>query len=90
MQAAAKSGESMHALRGRPSTTVGAASGGREQHRLQQGDYNPCSATGVLENYSVSVVAVLIEGGAHHLDLMFSKPLDPEPVKLSEKPRSST
>ncbi|KAG6976098.1 hypothetical protein JG688_00001735 [Phytophthora aleatoria] len=40
-------------------------------------------ATGVLRNYSDSVVAVHIEGGAHHLDLMFSNPLDPEPLKAA-------
>ncbi|EGZ26325.1 hypothetical protein PHYSODRAFT_327243 [Phytophthora sojae] len=50
---------------------------------FSNGNYDPCSATGVLQNYSDSVVAVLIDGGAHHLDLMFSNPLDPEPVKAA-------
>ncbi|KAG7390572.1 hypothetical protein PHYPSEUDO_007512 [Phytophthora pseudosyringae] len=50
---------------------------------FSNGDYDPCSATGVLQNYSDSVVVVRIEGGAHHLDLMFSNPLDPEPLQAA-------
>ncbi|KAG7401820.1 hypothetical protein PHYBOEH_010283 [Phytophthora boehmeriae] len=50
---------------------------------FSNGNYDPCSATGVLQNFSSSVVAVHIEGGAHHLDLMFSNELDPEPVKAA-------
>ncbi|KAL4110809.1 hypothetical protein PRIC1_002496 [Phytophthora ramorum] len=38
---------------------------------------------GRAQNYSDSVVAAHIEGGAHHLDLMFSNPLDPEPPKAA-------
>ncbi|ETO64960.1 hypothetical protein F444_17621 [Phytophthora nicotianae P1976] len=50
---------------------------------FSNGNYDPCSATGVLQNYSDSVVAVHIEGGAHHLDLMFSNALDPQPLKAA-------
>ncbi|RLN91103.1 hypothetical protein BBJ28_00006065 [Nothophytophthora sp. Chile5] len=50
---------------------------------FSNGNYDPCSATGVLESYSDTVVAVHIDGGAHHLDLMFSNLLDPEPLKAA-------
>ncbi|RLN69835.1 hypothetical protein BBJ29_001463 [Phytophthora kernoviae] len=50
---------------------------------FSNGNYDPCSATGVLQSYSSSVVAVHIEGGAHHLDLMFRNALDPEPLKAA-------
>ena len=35
---------------------------------------------GVLKNISDSLVAVVIPEGAHHLDFMFSHPLDPPSV----------
>ncbi|GMF11285.1 unnamed protein product [Phytophthora lilii] len=50
---------------------------------FSNGNYDPCSATGVLQNYSESVVALSIDGGAHHLDLMFSNPLDPAPLQAA-------
>lgn len=37
----------------------------------------------MLKSVSESVVALVIEQGAHHLDLMFSNPLDPESVKAA-------
>ncbi|GAB9464236.1 Lysosomal pro-x carboxypeptidase [Globisporangium polare] len=43
---------------------------------LSNGNYDPWSGTGVLENISDSVVAVPIEGGAHHLDMFFAHELD--------------
>ncbi|GMF42991.1 unnamed protein product [Phytophthora fragariaefolia] len=43
---------------------------------FSNGNYDPWSGTGVLQNYSDSVVALSVEGGAHHLDLMFSNELD--------------
>ncbi|ETM36356.1 hypothetical protein L914_16917 [Phytophthora nicotianae] len=43
---------------------------------FSNGNYDPWSGTGVLQNYSDSVVALSVEGGAHHLDLMFSNQLD--------------
>ena len=35
---------------------------------------------GVLKNISDSLVAIVIPEGAHHLDFMFSHPLDPPSV----------
>ncbi|KAE9359413.1 Lysosomal Pro-X carboxypeptidase [Phytophthora fragariae] len=43
---------------------------------FSNGNYDPWSGTGVLQNFSDSVVALSVEGGAHHLDLMFSNKLD--------------
>mmetsp|Transcript_8763 Transcript_8763/g.15060 ORF Transcript_8763/g.15060 Transcript_8763/m.15060 type:complete len:96 (+) Transcript_8763:458-745(+) len=43
---------------------------------------------GVVESLSPSLVAIVIENGAHHLDLMWSHPLDPPSVleaRLTEK-----
>ena len=47
---------------------------------FSNGDFDPWSGFGVLDNISPSVVSILVKGGAHHLDLMFSHPLDPVSV----------
>ncbi|KAJ0410123.1 hypothetical protein ATCC90586_001608 [Pythium insidiosum] len=48
---------------------------------LSNGNYDPWSGGGVLENFTDSVVYVPVEGGAHHLDLFFSNELDPPAIK---------
>jgi len=44
------------------------------------GVLDPWSAGGVTQNITDSLVAVLIEDGAHHLDLRHKNPLDPPSV----------
>ncbi|GAB9469914.1 hypothetical protein Gpo141_00007176 [Globisporangium polare] len=44
---------------------------------FSNGDFDPWSATGVLESLTDSVVYLPIKGSAHHLDLFFTHPLDP-------------
>ena len=44
------------------------------------GALDPWSAGGVTKNISDSLVAVLIEDGAHHLDLRHKNPQDPPSV----------
>ncbi|KAF0689353.1 hypothetical protein As57867_019115, partial [Aphanomyces stellatus] len=39
------------------------------------GNLDPWSGMGVLDDVNPTVVAITVEGGAHHLDLMFSHPL---------------
>lgn len=48
---------------------------------FSNGNYDPWSGFGVLESVSETVVSVMIDGGGHHLDLMFSHPLDPPSVQ---------
>ncbi|ETW05762.1 hypothetical protein H310_03446 [Aphanomyces invadans] len=52
---------------------------------FSNGNYDPWSGMGVLEDMSESVVAVKVDGGAHHLDLMFSHPLDSPGVKAARE-----
>lgn len=52
---------------------------------FSNGLYDPWSSGGVLKNISDSAVAVIIPEGAHHLDLMFSDPRDPESVKVARR-----
>ena len=46
---------------------------------------DPWSAGGVLKSVSDSLVAILIEDGAHHLDLRHSNPKDPPSVLEARK-----
>lgn len=74
--------ESMWGIRMRPDwalTEYGGLKALRSTSNIvfSNGNYDPWSALGVRVNLSESVVAVHIEGGAHHADLFFTNALDP-------------
>jgi len=48
---------------------------------FSNGNYDPWSGGGVTRNVGESIISLVVEGGAHHLDLMFSNELDPQSVK---------
>lgn len=50
---------------------------------FSNGEYDPWRSGGVLRNLSSTLVAVEVPQGAHHLDLMFSHPDDPPPVRAA-------
>lgn len=50
---------------------------------FSNGLLDPWSSGGVTKNISSSVVAVLLDLGAHHLDLMFPSENDPPCAKMA-------
>jgi len=52
---------------------------------FSNGEYDPWRSGGVLTNLSSTLVAVEVPQGAHHLDLMFSNPEDPAPVRAARE-----
>ncbi|XP_056613248.1 lysosomal Pro-X carboxypeptidase isoform X1 [Triplophysa dalaica] len=47
---------------------------------FSNGDLDPWMSGGVTKSISESLVAIMIEGGAHHLDLRYNNEYDPESV----------
>jgi len=52
---------------------------------FSNGNLDPWSGLGVLKKPSPSIVTVMIDQGAHHLDLRKSNPLDPPSVKAARE-----
>ncbi|EDQ86101.1 uncharacterized protein MONBRDRAFT_33933 [Monosiga brevicollis MX1] len=50
---------------------------------LSNGLLDPWSSAGIKRNISNTVTAIILEHGAHHLDLMFSTPQDPVDVSFA-------
>jgi lysosomal Pro-X carboxypeptidase len=52
---------------------------------FSNGLLDPWSVFGVMEDVSDSVVAVIIPDGAHHLDLMYSRPDDSQELTAARQ-----
>ena len=64
-----------------------AGTGGASNIVFSNGGYDPWSSGGVLESSGDGkIVSVMIPEAAHHLDLFFTHPLDPDSVKVTPLP----